>query len=187
MCHASNGIWFLPFDFLNAFIKFQKVLDLVLTSFNFFKCYTNDIIIFNLILRDPMQHLQKVFGNVLTHNFKLHLGKCWFFQIQVEYMVHMVYLSGLRVQKAKAQAISQVTQPTNVSRLWVFFNLCNYYRIFIIEGFNNIVKPLTQLMKIDKNTFESRHKNKPFKCWSQTHISFHFTITHARTTFSITH
>jgi len=46
---------------------------------------------------------------------------------------------------------------------------------------------LTQLRKIDKNTFGSRHKNKPFKSWSQTHINSYFTITHARTTLSITH
>jgi hypothetical protein len=50
-------------------------MDWVLTSFIFAKCYINDIIIFNLILANPMQHLQKVFGEFKNY-IKLHFGKC---------------------------------------------------------------------------------------------------------------
>jgi hypothetical protein len=35
----------------------------------------------------------------------------------VEYLGHMIYRSGLKVQKAKVKVISQVPQPTNVNWL----------------------------------------------------------------------
>jgi hypothetical protein len=36
----------------------------------------------------------------------------------------------------------------DVSRLWIFLDLCNYYQRFV-KKISNIVKPLTQLSKID--------------------------------------
>jgi hypothetical protein len=53
-----------------------------------------------------MHHLQEVFGRLNEHNLKLHISKCWFLHTQVEYLGHMIYLSGLGVQKAKVEAIS---------------------------------------------------------------------------------
>jgi hypothetical protein len=50
-----------------------------------------------------------------VYGFKLHIGKCRFFQSQVEYLSHMIYSRGLEVQKAKAYVFSKVLKPTNVS------------------------------------------------------------------------
>ncbi len=87
----------------------------MLVGLGFAKCHIDDIIIFSLISRDHMHHLQEVFGRFKEHNLKLQLGKCQFFHTQVEYMGHMIYLGGLEVQKAKVESISQVPQPINVS------------------------------------------------------------------------
>jgi hypothetical protein len=65
----------------------------------------------------------------------------------MEYLGHMIYPSGLRIQKAKVETISQVFQLMDVSQLWYFKNLCQYYWTFV-KGFNNIAKPLTQFTKI---------------------------------------
>jgi len=62
-----------------------------------------------------MQHLQKMFDQFKEHNCKFCLSKCQFFHFQVEYLGHMMYPSGLGVQKAIIKAILQVPQPTNVS------------------------------------------------------------------------
>jgi hypothetical protein len=40
------------------------------------------------------------------HILKLHFGKCQNFQAQVKYLGYMIYLGGLKVQKAKVEAIS---------------------------------------------------------------------------------
>jgi hypothetical protein len=47
--------------------------------------HINDIFIFNLTPRYHIYHLQEVFGKLLKHNLKLHLGKCQFFHIQMYY------------------------------------------------------------------------------------------------------
>jgi hypothetical protein len=53
----------------------------------------------------------------MEHNFKFHPSKCGFLQTQVEYLNHMIYPSGLGVQKAKLEAISQVLQSLHVNQL----------------------------------------------------------------------
>jgi hypothetical protein len=115
-----------------------------LAGLGFAKCYIDDIIVFNLHPRNHMHHLQEVFKIFKEHNLKLHPSKCRFFHTQVEYLGHMIYPSGLWVQKAKVEAISQVPQPIDVSRLQAFMGLCNYYWRFV-KGFSSIAKPLTQL------------------------------------------
>ncbi len=65
----------------------------------------------------------------------------------MEYLGHMIYPSGLKVQKAKVETISQVFQLMDVSGLWMFLSLCYYYWMFV-KGFSNIAKPLTQLTEI---------------------------------------
>jgi hypothetical protein len=62
----------------------------------------------------------------------------------------MIYPSGLGVQKAKLEAISQVLQSLHVNQLWTFLGLCNHYQR-LVKGLNNIiVKPSTQFVKIDQ-------------------------------------
>jgi len=86
---------FLPFNFNNAPTQFQRVMDQVLVGLGFAKCYINDIIIFNLTSKDRKHHPQEVFERLKNHNLKFHPGKCRFFQTKVEYLGHMIYLSGL--------------------------------------------------------------------------------------------
>jgi hypothetical protein len=57
-------------------------MDWVLTSFNFAKCYINDIIVLNFILGNPMQHLQKVFGKLKRHNLNCILANVDFFKFK---------------------------------------------------------------------------------------------------------
>jgi len=75
--------FFLPFGLKNASINFQKLMDRVSTGVSFAKCYIDDIITFNLIPRDHVHHLQKVFQKLKGHNFKLHPCKCHFFHTRV--------------------------------------------------------------------------------------------------------
>lgn len=92
---------FLPFCLSKMFAKFQKVMDQTLMSFGFVKCYIDDIIFFNLTIRNHMQHLQQVFRIFKKHNLKFHLSKCWFFHIQVEYLNHRIYPGGQGVSKGQ--------------------------------------------------------------------------------------
>jgi ABC-type enterochelin transport system ATPase subunit len=46
----------LPFGLKNAFAKLQRVMDWVLTSLNFAKCYIDDIIVFNSTCAEEHGH-----------------------------------------------------------------------------------------------------------------------------------
>jgi hypothetical protein len=62
-----------------------------------------------------------VFGRLKEYNLKLHLSKCRFFHTQVECLGQMIFPSGLGVQKAKVETISQIFQPTNGSWFELFW------------------------------------------------------------------
>jgi hypothetical protein len=57
---------FLPFGLKNVLVEFQSVMDRVLASFGFAKCYIDDIIVFSLTPWDHMYHLQEVFENLMN-------------------------------------------------------------------------------------------------------------------------
>jgi hypothetical protein len=79
----TNG-GFLSLCLKNTSTKFLRIMDQMLKCLNFPKCYIDGIIIFSLTLRNHnMHHLQEVFGKLNEHKFKFHLGKCWFFHIQI--------------------------------------------------------------------------------------------------------
>ncbi len=84
----------------------------------------------------------------MEHNLKFDPSNCGSLQTQVEHLSHMIYPSGLRVQKAKVEAISQVPQSLHVNQLWTFIGLCNHYQRLGKRCNNIIVKPSTQFMKI---------------------------------------
>ncbi len=80
----------------------------------------------------------------------------------MEYLGHMIYRSGLKVQKAKVKDISQVPQPTNVNSLRAFLGLCNYYRKFV-KGFSSITKPMMKLRQIDWEFIWSETQEQTFQ------------------------
>jgi hypothetical protein len=53
------------------------------------------------------------------------------------------------VDLSKVQDVLSWKAPTSVSDIWSFIGLAGYYRRFI-EGFSRISKPMTELLKKDK-------------------------------------
>jgi len=53
----------------------------------------------------------------------------------VEYLVHVIYPSGLGVQQVKVEAIARISRPTDVSNVHAFMGLANYYRKYV-KGFS---------------------------------------------------
>ncbi len=56
--------------------RIPKVMDWVLASLDFAKCYIDDIIVFNSTIEEHNHHLQHVFDCLGAYGLKLHLGKC---------------------------------------------------------------------------------------------------------------
>ena len=64
-------------------------------------------------------------------------------------MGHTIYPRGLGVQQTKVEAIARIPRPTDVSRVWAFMGLANFYRRYV-KGFSAIAKPLTMLTRLDQ-------------------------------------
>ena len=62
---------------------------------------------------------------------KLHPGKCKFLFYRIEYLGHMIYLSGLDVVASKVEVAMSISRPRDASRLRAFLGLCNYFRKFL--------------------------------------------------------
>jgi hypothetical protein len=77
-----------------------------LDSFAFAKCYINNIIIFSLTKTDDIHHLQEVLGHLKETTFSCILASVSFSKLKWSTWV-MIYLGGLRVNKARVETISQ--------------------------------------------------------------------------------
>ena len=108
---------FLPFGLKNAPAKFQRVMDRVLASLPFARCYIDDVIIFSSSPREHVRHLQAMFEQLRQWGLRLHHGKCKFFYNRLPYLGHMIFPGGLGVQQAKVDALQKILAPIDVSRL----------------------------------------------------------------------
>ncbi len=93
--------------------------------------------------------LQIVFEQLKAHAMHLHPKKCKFFQESVEYLGHVIYLGGLRVQQVKVEAIARIPRLMDVSRVRAFMGLANYYYRYV-KGFSAMAKLLNMLLKLDQ-------------------------------------
>ncbi|KAK1660676.1 hypothetical protein QYE76_048835, partial [Lolium multiflorum] len=60
-----------------------------------------------------------------------------------------VVLGGIAVDPAKIKTVAEWKAPTTQTEVRAFLGLAGYYRRFV-EGFSNIARPMTQLLKKDK-------------------------------------
>jgi hypothetical protein len=121
----------------------------ILAGLDFVRCYIDDIVVYNDIVKEHQIHLQIMFERLKAHGLRLHLRKCKFFQESVEYLGHLIYPCGLGMQQVKAKAIARQPRPTDVNRVCAFMGLANYYCKYI-KGFSAMAKPLKMLLKLDQ-------------------------------------
>jgi hypothetical protein len=79
------------------------------------------------------------------------MPKCTFGKKEVEYLGHIIYKNGSKVDPKKIRAITEWPKPKNISKLRGFLGLVGYYRIFV-KNYAHFTAPLTNLLK--KNSFQ---------------------------------
>jgi hypothetical protein len=121
-------------------------MDRVFSGLEFVRCYIDDIIVFSTSRKKHRAHLTEVFARLRLHGLKLHPGKCKFYCDCIEYLGHMIYPGGLGMVASKVEVVMSIPKPKDMSRLWAFLGLYNYYRKFV-KTFSTIAKPLTIIDK----------------------------------------
>jgi hypothetical protein len=138
----------MPFGLTNAPTTFMRLMDDVLRPFtnSFVVVYLDDILIFNRMCEENMQHIQQVLSTLRQHKLYANLEKCSFGMNMVQYLGYIVDEHGVHVDLAKIQVIHDWPAPTTLTELRSFLGLANFYRRFML-GFSHITWALNQVNK----------------------------------------
>ena len=107
---------------------------------HFIIVFFDDILIYSNSLEAHLQHLATTFQILLDNQFVLKLSKCFFAQMQVEYLGHMVSQKGVEPVASKVEAILQWPVPQSTRVVCSFLGLAGFYRRFI-KGYATIAAP----------------------------------------------
>jgi hypothetical protein len=111
--------------------------------------FINYILVYSRNEEEHEGHLRLVLQKLRDHKLYAKLSKCEFWLKQVAFLGHAVSKGGISVDPSKVQDVLSWKAPTSVSDIQSFLGLAGYYRRFI-EGFSKISKPMTELLKKDK-------------------------------------
>jgi ribA/ribD-fused uncharacterized protein len=143
----------MPFGLATAPSTFQRFINSVLSPFLDRTCfaYLDDIIIFS----DSQEQHDKDVAEILRalQQAELHLKpvKCVWSVPEVSFLgFTAVAGKGLRMSDDKLQGLREWTKPTTVKQVRMFLGTVNFYHDFV-PHYSDIVSPLTNLTKKDKN------------------------------------
>jgi hypothetical protein len=137
----------MSFGLTNALAYFMYKMNKVFMEYldKFVVVFIDDILVY---LRNE-GHLHLVLQKLRDHKLYAKLSKCEFWLKQVAFLGHVISKGGISVDPNKVQDVLSWKAPTSVSDIHSILGLAGYYRSFI-EGFSKISKPMTELLKKDK-------------------------------------
>lgn len=134
----------MTFGFAGAPSTFSFMMNSVLHGLSFVAVYLDDILIFSKTAHEHVHHVSQVMDRLTEQKLYCRPAKCEFFRTEVEYLGHVVYGDGTRVEQSKIDAVQRWEQPANASDLRSFLGLAGYYRNFC-PLFSDVAAPLTAL------------------------------------------
>lgn len=111
--------------------------------------YLDDILVLSSTFDEHMADLRAVFNRLRQCNLRARREKCSFVRTSVKYLGHIVTLDGIRTDECKISAIRDMKPPRCKKHVQSFVQTCSWYRKFV-PNFSNIARPLTDLLKKDR-------------------------------------
>nr|GEX53430.1 retrovirus-related Pol polyprotein from transposon 17.6 [Tanacetum cinerariifolium] len=141
----------MPFGLCNAPATFQRCMlaifhDMIEESVELFM---DDFSVFRNYLDNCLNNLDKMLQRCKDANIVLTWEKCHFMVEEGIVLRHRVFGAGLKVDKAKINAISKLPPPTNVKGIRSFLGHASFYRRFIKDFSKKKFRPLTKLLEKD--------------------------------------
>lgn len=97
--------------------------------------YLDDVVVFSSSVEEHLSRLDLVLGRLQHEGLKVKLGKCQFFQHQVQYLGHVVSAAGVATDPKMVAAVADWRMPGTISELRSF-----------LEGFSKVAAPLHKLV-----------------------------------------
>jgi hypothetical protein len=141
----------MSFRLINAPAYLMHMMKKVFMDYldKFVMVFIDDILVYSRSEEDHEGHLCLVLQKLQDHKLYAKLSKCELWPKQVAFLGHVISKGGISADPSKVQDVLSWKAPTSVSDIWSFLGLAGYYRRFI-EGYSKISKPMTELLKKDK-------------------------------------
>jgi hypothetical protein len=138
----------MPFGLTNAPSTFMHLMNEVLRSFigKFVVFYFDDILVYNKLLNEHIEHLRVVFVAFCEARLFANLEKCTFYIDWVAFLGYVVTPQGIEVVEVKIEDVKSWMIPATLTQLRSFLGLAGLYWYFV-RDFSTIVAPLNDLTK----------------------------------------
>ena len=149
---SSYGKWKFkrcPFGLAQAPANFQRLINEILSGFNFAFGYLDDILVFSPDITTHLQHLRLLFTRLREANLKLKEIKCNFLKRHIQYLRHIMSGEGITPLPEKLSSIQKMLPPKSPREIKQFLGLIDYYRMFV-PRFSDLARLLNALTR--KNT-----------------------------------
>jgi hypothetical protein len=143
----------MPFVLTNAPATFEELMNNIFAQVlrKFVLVFFDDILIYIKNLLENKHHLSAVLQLPRAHQLRVKLSKFSFATKSVEYLRHVISVSGVDIDPSKITDIVTWKTPTNITQLRGFLGLTGYYRRFVTH-YATICKPLHDALK--KNSYQ---------------------------------
>jgi hypothetical protein len=141
---VMSGLTNAPTYFMYMMNKvFMEYLD------KFIMVFIDNILVYSRSEEEHEGHLRLVLQKLRDHKLYAKLSKYELWLKQFALLGHVILKGGIYVDPSKVQDVLSWKSPMSVSDIRSFLRLAGYYRRFI-EGFSKISKPMTELLRKDK-------------------------------------
>ena len=102
----------VPFGLAQTPAYFQELMTGILKNFSFAIAYLDDIIIFSKTPQEHLSHIRQVFKNLRSAKLSTKMSKCNFFSKKIQYLGHILSITGIQPLPSKTHAIQHMQPPT---------------------------------------------------------------------------
>ena len=140
----------MPFGLCNAPGTFQRCMISIFSDMvgRFLEVFMDDFSVFGSTFEECLHHLSLVLVRCKEKNLVLNWEKCHFMVRKGIVLGHVISESGIEVDKAKIDLISNLPPPRSVKEIRSFLGHAGFYRRFI-KDFSKISRPLCNLLAKD--------------------------------------